>query len=255
MCGLSSLITGPTSQARRVASFRGRERGAIASSRFLEAALGSALTAIEQIPLPDVQRPAKLTSLPQWLEDRCKLLKMEMVPGPTGRYQRAVVLPKTMLLNERQLGPITKHAAALDRVLAMTPEQDIRHGKQTMAAVGKMMLVLPAKESGEIATEAKSEAYMAALDDVPFWAVQEAMRRWYRGEYGPKYDYRWQPPPATLRELALIEAFHVQAVRRQLHQVIVAVPEVEFGEDHCRRMRAKMDELGLGFRPKNEDAA
>ena len=44
---------------------------------------------------------------------------------------------------------------------------------------------------------------MASLEDIPSWAVQEAMRRWYRSECGGKYVYTWQPGPAALREVSM----------------------------------------------------
>lgn len=158
-----------------------------------------------------------------------------------------------MIPNETQRGLITKHASALDSVLAMTPEEDYRHAEQTVTAVSKMMLTLPSREAGDLAAEAKSEAYMAALEDVPFWAVQEAMRRWYRGECGTKHDYRWQPAPATLRELAQIETYRVRAVRRKMSELLDAEPLVEFDEAHCSAMRDKIKGLGLGFSPQSSE--
>lgn len=135
---------------------------------------------------------------------------------------------------------IEKHVSELDQVLAMTPDEDMSHGELTMMTVTKMMLVLPSRESGDLVGEAKGEAYMAALEDVPSWAVQEAMRRWHRGECGAKYDYKWQPAPATLRELALIEVYRVMGIRRQLNELLLAEPLVEFSEDHLAAMKAKL---------------
>lgn len=129
----------------------------------------------------------------------------------------------------------------------MTPEEDYRHAEHTVTAVSKMMLTLPSREAGDLAAEAKSEAYMAALEDVPFWAVQEAMRRWYRGECGAKHDYRWQPAPATLRELAQIETYRVRAVRRKMSELLDAEALIEFDETHCGVMREKIKSLKLGF--------
>jgi hypothetical protein len=129
----------------------------------------------------------------------------------------------------------------------MTPENDYQHGQQVALSIGKLLLALPSKESGDLAMEAKSEAYMAALEDVPFWAVQEAMRRWYRGEYGSKHDYRWQPAPSVLRELAMIETYRVRSVRRRLTQLVNAKPPIEYGEDHCQRMREKIASLGIAL--------
>lgn len=140
---------------------------------------------------------------------------------------------------------IERHVAELDQVLVMTPEEDIAHGELTMMTVSKMMLVLPSRESGDLVAEAKGEAYMAALEDVPSWAVQEAMRRWHRGECGEKHDYKWQPSPATLREISMIEVYRVMGIRRQLSEIAIAEPLIEFSDEHCAKMKKSLAEIAL----------
>jgi hypothetical protein len=135
---------------------------------------------------------------------------------------------------------IENHVTELNQILAMTPEEDISHGELTMMTVTKMMLVLPSRESGDLVGEAKGEAYMAALEDVPSWAVQEAMRRWHRAECGAKYDYKWQPAPATLREVALVEVYRVMGIRRQLNELLLAEPLIEFAAEHQEKMKARI---------------
>lgn len=135
---------------------------------------------------------------------------------------------------------IEQHVTDLTAVLAMTPEEDDRHGELTLTTVTKMTLVLPSKESGDLGGEAKGEAYMAALEDVPSWAVQEAMRKWHRSEYGPRHDYKWQPAPATLRELAMIETYRVMAVRRKLSEILNAEPLIEFTPEQEASMKVRL---------------
>ena len=135
---------------------------------------------------------------------------------------------------------VERHISDLTKVLTMTPYEDERHGELTLVTVTKMTMVLPSRESGDLAGEAKGEAYMAALEDVPSWAVQEAMRKWHRGEYGPKHDYKWQPAPSTLRELAMIETYRVMATLRMLSDLLAAEPLIEFTEDHRVSMKAKV---------------
>ena len=66
----------------------------------------------------------------------------------------------------------------------------------------KMMLMMPAPTQNEASAEARGEAFLAALEDMPVWAVRSAIRRWYRGdagtdEPGEPFDYHWCPAPAT----------------------------------------------------------
>lgn len=150
------------------------------------------------------------------------------------------VLPASLVPTKEQKMLIEGHVVELNQVLLMTPEEDIAHGELTMMTVTKMMLVLPSRESGDLVGEAKGEAYMAALEDVPSWAVQEAMRRWHRAECGAKYDYKWQPAPSTLREIAMIEMYRVMGIRRRLNELLLAEPLIEYSEEYRAGMKAKI---------------
>lgn len=118
--------------------------------------------------------------------------------------------------------------------------------------VTKMLLALAAPRTSETGAEAKGEAYMAALEDIPSWAVQEAVRGWYRGsslvlDAKMPHDFRWSPAPAILRRLAEIEAAKVKWRATSLQQIIDAEEKLEFSEEHCAAMRQKLVEL---FKPK-----
>ena len=204
--------------------------------------MASQLAIIEPIPLPDVRRPAKLSTLPQWVTQLCNILGKASQPDQTGKHREISVLPASHMPTDEQKALIERHEKALGAVLEMTPYEDERHGEQTMIAVTKMMLVLPSRESGELVGQAKGEAYMAALEDVPSWAVQEAMRRWYRAECGDKIDYKWQPGPATLRELAMIEVYRVMGTRRRLREILAAEPLQEFSKEYMESMKSRIGE-------------
>lgn len=203
--------------------------------------MGRELAPIEPIQPPDVQRPAKLNKLPLWVEQLCASCKTECQPGPSGAYRDVPVLPKSLILGKEQRMLVEQHIAALTTALLLTPAEDMRQAESTMTTVTKMTLVLPSREVGDLASEARGEAFMAALEDVPSWAVQEAMRKWYRAECGDKHDYKWQPAPATLRELAMREVYMVMGTRRKLKNLLDAEPLIEFTPEHEAEMRRKLD--------------
>lgn len=209
--------------------------------------MNTQLTVIDPIHPPDVRRPVNLTKLPLWVQQRCDILKKATQPNREGVHREVPVLPANLILDNEQKQLVENHAAALAVILAMTPATEIAHGELTLSTVSKMIMVLPSRESGDLANEAKGEAFMSALEDVPSWAVQEAMRKWHRSEYGPKYDYKWQPAPATLRELAMMETYRVMGVRRQLNNLLLAEPVLEFTPEQEARMRARVaDHLKIG---------
>ena len=125
-------------------------------------------------------------------------------------------------------------------IFKMTPENADQFAEATLTAVSKMMVTLGGRETGELGAEAKGEAFMAALEDLPSWAVQEASRKWYRGEYGAGHDYKWMPAPSTLRELAQIEVLRVKGVERQLADLVSAEPLREFSAEHESKMRERV---------------
>jgi len=88
-----------------------------------------------------------------------------------------------------------------------------------------MILVLGGRKLGDLAGEAKGEAYMLALEDVPYWAVTIAERKWYRGEYGEAYDYSFPPSPAKFRELSRNEQFAFRYRCTRLKRLLEAVEE------------------------------
>lgn len=127
-------------------------------------------------------------------------------------------------------------------MLAQTAERADEHEKAILVAVTNLLLVLPGRKSGELGAEATAGAYMAALDDVPYWAVEAAIRLWYRGqcgndERGEPYNYHWAPDPAALRRLSESEAWRVAGRIKELEPIMKAVEFVDCTED-LKRGRA-----------------
>jgi hypothetical protein len=119
------------------------------------------------------------------------------------------MLPAELILNGAERLAVEEHLSALREMMELTPENNQSLEKATLAIVTKMLLALPSDKRSEAAGEAKAEAYMTALEDVPTWAVNSATRGWYRGQYGSDHDYTWQPGPTVLRQLAFFEKWKI----------------------------------------------
>jgi len=189
-----------------------------------------------------------MPSWPAWVALRLASLKEELQPDETGKHRRLPTLPRDLLLMSGQLAAIERHLADLEKLEVPTPETDPDAEAATLVAVTKMMLVLPAQRQNEASAEARGEAYMAALDDVPTWAVEAAKRRWFRGdagndEHGKPYDYSWCPAPADLRRVAMRDVVVIRNRAKQLRQLIAARPRAEYSEEHCAAMRARIRDL------------
>lgn len=72
--------------------------------------------------------------------------------------------------------------------------------KARLGLLAAMLMAYPMSGGSEEAGKARANAYLAALDDLPPWAIADAIKRWHRGEGGGKdANYRFAPAPAELR--------------------------------------------------------
>jgi hypothetical protein len=87
-----------------------------------------------------------------------------------------------------------------DLRLVAEADNSLPNQKARLALLAKMLMGYPMANASEAANEARAEAYLIALDDAPPWAINEAIRRWHRGEGGGSdANYRFAPAPAELR--------------------------------------------------------
>lgn len=193
--------------------------------------MGTEIAKIEPLRLPDPRRPAQMPSLPEWVVSRIESVKDNWQNG-----SMALTLPTGMVLSDHDKAMVREHMAGLAELVERTPATSADCEAETLVIVTKLLLALPSAKSTETGNEAKGEAYLAALDDVPSWAVQEAVRKWYRGDHGAGYDYRWAPVPADLRKLAQHEEYRVRGRIRLLKRICEAVPLVEFSDEHRAEM-------------------
>lgn len=143
--------------------------------------------------------------------------------------------------NERRA--LQAYRDALDAQMLQTPERDEAAEQATMVIVTKMLLVLPSQKVNDVGAEARAEAYMIALDDVASWAVEAAVRGWYRREYGEEREYTFAPGPPDLRAVAMIEQRKVGTRAAVLSRLLDARERFERSEDDQRKMIARLDEV------------
>jgi hypothetical protein len=102
--------------------------------------------------------------------------------------------------------------------------------KARLGLVANMLMAYPMAAGSEESGRARAMAYLAALDDVPPWAVAGAIRRWHRGELGDDHNYRFAPSPAELRFAVLQILQPAKDTISHLSAVLVA-PSIERAMD------------------------
>src|SRR5690349_13498035 len=126
------------------------------------------LAIVEPLQLPDLRRPERMPSLPAWVASRNAALAENLQVDPaTGSFRDILTLPPGMELTTAQCQAIDNHIESLRFLLRQTPENSQEAEAETLVLVTKMLLVLPSQRTSETGAEAKGEAYMDALDDVP----------------------------------------------------------------------------------------
>lgn len=189
--------------------------------------MASALAIIEPIKLPDPRRPATLPSLPVWAERSSAAVQLELQIEPTtGKFLDVLVLPSQMLPSPEHRRAMMEHMASLRSYLAMTPATDERWEIKVATSVSKLS-VLAGEKRSELGTDAWSEVYLDVLDDVPYWAVDVALKLWFKhdcgtDEKGKPHDYKWAPDPGTLRKIALRETYAMSARIGSLQRLLDA---------------------------------
>jgi hypothetical protein len=125
-----------------------------------------------------------------------------------------------------------EHVDALHCYLRQTPAESDAAETKTATAVTRLLMVLPSERKSELDAEAMTDVFLEELEDMPWWAVKSACKRWLRhdcgtDERGQLYNYRWAPDPGTLWRVAYGETYQVKERIRQLQRVLDARPYVD----------------------------
>ncbi len=94
---------------------------------------------------------------------------------------------------------------------------------ERFAVLAKMLMGYPMANSSAEVAKARSEMYMDALDDIPAWAVGDAVKRWNRGEAGEQ-NYTFAPPPAVLRAKCLGLLAEIKKSAEMVEDLLGAIP-------------------------------
>lgn len=188
--------------------------------------MGTDLTILEPILPPDPRRPGTLPSLPEWAERLKSAARIELqVTGD--KFTELIVLPPDLMPLAQQRQMMTDHRDNLRSSLLDTPAISVAAETKVATAVSKLLTVLAGERKSDLVEEARSDVYLDVLDDIAWWAVDSAVRAWFRhdcatDERGRPYDYKWAPDPGTLRKIALKFTYPIRARIGAIQRVLEA---------------------------------
>lgn len=83
-------------------------------------------------------------------------------------------------------------------------------------------------EPSAVTSAAKIEMYADAIEDLPAWSIDKAIKRWAVGECPTSIEespnYTWPPSPATLRKMAMLELHLPRRYVAMLTNLVDAIP-------------------------------
>lgn len=157
------------------------------------------LTATEAVHLPAITPAAPVAamlSLPAWLESLVIAVSRDSETNAP-IWQRVPILPENSLPTSEQRSAI---AARIEQLSRMEQAYDER---RAVSAITKMLMFYATTGMSEEQAAIRGEVYSEAVSDIPGWAVDEAVNRWFKGQAGvPTKNYDFAPSPALLREIA-----------------------------------------------------
>ncbi len=177
--------------------------------------MGNQVAIIEPIKLPDPRRPGTLPSLPAWVERLNGAVRLELQPVQ-GKFQDLLVLPASLMPSPAQRQMMIDHRDSLRLSLLGTPLDSAVAETKVATAVSKLLTVLAGERKSDLVEEARSEVYLDVLEDVPWWAVDSAVKAWFKhdcgtDERGKPYNYVFAPDPGSLRKIALTFTYPIGA--------------------------------------------
>jgi hypothetical protein len=224
--------------------------------------MGTQIAIIEPIKLPDPRRPGTLPSLPAWAARLNAAVRLELQMTPDGRTfekQDILVLPAELMPSPDQRRMMTDHRDSLRSSLLDTPANNVEAETKVATAVSKLLTVLAGERKSDLVEEARSDVYLDVLDDVAWWAVDAAVRAWFKhdcgtDERGRAHDYKWAPDPGTLRRIALTLTYPIGARVGRIQRVLEAREYIDCAEQLAAG-RAALDSLNQVIKAGDLDAA
>lgn len=167
--------------------------------------------------------PRQTLSLPAPLTWLVGALGTCQWPGEQMRY----TLPSGVKISDEERTQTERHLSQIELAINPNNPDPETCWKARLSVLTKMLLAYSVGSSSDQASEARAEAYLEALNDMPPWAIGEAVKRWHRGNcnnLGFSPNYSFAPPPAHLRAICKRELEEYEALAARLTRLLAAIP-------------------------------
>lgn len=213
------------------------------------------------LPTVDLRDPSSLLLLPPWLATQIASVsdlgagRTILDPVTKAIVGQVATIPKSRMPTGAQRAAIAQRIEDLEQAARPGPTNRI------IAILGELVAEYATARLDADTADIKIGAYRDAVEDLPAWAVREAIRRWRRGDVsGDTRDLDFAPKPARLRRLAegIAATASGQAIR--LRRILAAEAEEPVSEaqaaENQRRYAEALKEAGVpDVQPAGSEAA
>lgn len=170
-----------------------------------------------------VARRATILSLPACVTSRAKWLGTV----ETGNSQTFYLSEGLTPLSESEIVAARQRLADIEAIVE--PANDDAEDAQKLSMLTELFISKPSAAMTATGAAVRGRSYMMALDDLPAWAIADAIKRWHRGEVDgiPREDLKWAPDTWALRQIAssLLEPY--RAADQTIRALLQARPLAE----------------------------
>ncbi|WNV09973.1 hypothetical protein [Tardiphaga sp. 709] len=175
------------------------------------------------------------------LQIRAKLDTMRSLPPHIEKLARSIGTVKWPEQPTRLDLPMGMELTAEDRVLVQSRLAELTEiitgsnltqnesAKARLSLLTKMQLGFPTAGGSSVeAATARSEVYEDAVEDMPPWAIANAVKRWARGDVPDDLrmgtlNFNFAPSPAVLRKLCLVELGPYEVQVTKLKRLLMVI--------------------------------
>lgn len=166
-----------------------------------------------------------MRSLPPRLEKLANSIGTTIWPGQHARLD----LPSGMELTMQDRREIQIRLDQINEIVTGSTLTTNESAKARLSLLTRMLLAKPVSgSSSDAAADARRDMYDDALSDIPPWAINNAIRRWNRGEIPDlkmgNLNFAFAADPAVLRRLCKIELSPFEAQASRLRQLLATIP-------------------------------
>jgi hypothetical protein len=165
-----------------------------------------------------------------------------------GQRRYVMTLPSHLVPTDDQRVFIERRADLIGKLLKQTPENSKQFAGKALVIITEYLMITETWEKNDGAIEVIGKHYLRALRDKPFWALDIAVDKWTRRDWGKDPDgnsfrYSHRPLHGDFFYVVHREVCRFTYYEARLRKLLAAEPYIQFSRSHCEAMSGRWSDL------------